>query len=529
MKTNLSVNHCIIKAILFFLVLFFTGNHICAQNKIYANSQTNQISGICLGCNVENPQNAVGSNENDYSTLKIGIGVVGKVEQTLAFPSPTTKKFIIGIGTSNIPLTVSLLQGVSVETFNGDISNNDLQFIDSSILKLGTQTNKATIELQPTKMYDRIKISLHGGLLNLSGGLQVYYAYNPLPSICNPSVLSSIPLPIHYYSFNGNTNDLMAHLNLSSSHPQEFQNNMICNQGIASSSPDLIYSLKGNSLLNVPSPRAPRTVSFWAQVEQGGTINLTIYGEKIKITQDSIIIKPVNENNRFNKTYFGRMFRKNPATPGTFNFYVINFNNDPTPPYSVNNNIYLPNDKTDPPYYSVDLRITVNSEGLTGPFNLFNNSNILSTYPTSIQTTHWAPYYTKGPDLSNNEFIISFNASQIDELFIYDGKMAPEELLNAYSQSATNDSTVNKALTSTENVIFTISPNPTTGQITLNGNIFLTDAEISITNTSGSEVYYSKFRSKTFDLPPTLPGGVYILTVNTKDGKIYSRKIILTR
>ncbi len=512
------------KIILSIVALFLMSTLFFAQNKIYASSQTNQVSGICLGCNVENPQNSVGSNEDDYSSFKIGIGVIGKVEQTLIFPSSTSKKFVIGIGTNNIPLSVSLLQGVSIETFNGDISNNDLQFIDSSILKLGSQTNKATIEIQPTKAYDRIKISLNSGLLNLSGGLRIYYTY--YEDHCLKAFV-----PVHHYSFDGNTLDTQGgYINLirTSPHEETFSGNMICNKGLTYSSPDSTYVFKANNFLNVPSPRDPRTVSFWARIEQGGSVNLTIYGESVKITPDSIIIKPANENHGFDKRFFGRMFRKNLATAGVFNFYVINFNNDPTPPYSTNSNFYLPNDKAKPPYYAVDLKISVNNKSLPGPFNLFPAGNVVNDYPTIISSTHWAPYHTQGTDLTNNEFIISFKQAQIDEFLIFDRKIYPEELLNAYS-SPSNNAATEKITSSIEADTFTVSPNPTSGQVTLNGNILLVDSDISIRNTSGTEVYHSKFRSKTFDLPSNLPEGVYILTVQTKDKKAYTRKIILKK
>lgn len=222
------------------------------------------------------------------------------------------------------------------------------------------------------------------------------------------------------------------------------------------------------------------------------------------------------------------MLRKNPGNPDALNFYTINFNNDPTPPYTVSSTFYAPNDKTNPPYYSVDVRLTVNSEGLTGPFNYFNNPNILSTYPLTIQTTHWAPYYIQGADL-NNEFIISYKASQIDEFFIFDRKFHPEELLNAYSESPVSNAVAARTASPSEDEIFTISPNPTTGSISLNGNILFQDSNLSIVNTSGKEVYRTQFTSKTFELPTNIPAGVYILNLQTREGKIYSRKIILTR
>lgn len=533
MKTNLLPGFCLIKAFVLFSSLFLMNTLSFAQTKRYANSQINQISGICIGCSILDPQNAAGNNENNCSTLKIGVGVAGKVEQTLLFPEPITgKKIVIGIGTSNSPLSVALLNGVSIETLNGNTSNNDSQIIDFSLIKLGSQVNKATFELIPSQSFNRVKISLNGGLLNLGGELQIYYAYvTEITNRCLP-----VPNPIHYYSFDGNTQDNIPgsplhgpniNLVLNTTTTEEYQENLICNQGLGYSNNSL-YTLKSTTPLNVPLPRSPKTVSFWASVDYGGSIDMTIYGEKIKITTDSIIIKPVNENHNFQKLYFGRMFRRNPSTAGTLNLYTINFNNDPTPDYTAVSDFYQSNAKTNPPYYPVDIRMTVNGQGLPAPFKLF--ANLTNNYPSTIETTHWAPYYTQGADLSNNEFSISFIRAKIDELLIYDQKIDPLMLWNEYKETII-DSTPSSRTASppTNNEIFTVSPNPTTGTVTLNANIVFDDSDILITNTYGKEVYRSKLTSKNFDLPANLPEGIYILTLKTKESKVYSSKIILTR
>jgi hypothetical protein len=65
---------------------------------------------------------------------------------------------------------------VSIETFNGDVSNNDYQNLNNDILKLGAgDPSKGEIELTMNKPYDRIKINVNGGLLSLGGEFRVYY------------------------------------------------------------------------------------------------------------------------------------------------------------------------------------------------------------------------------------------------------------------------------------------------------------------------------------------------------------------
>lgn len=180
MKTNLLVRQHAIKAAMSALFLFLMNSMSFAQIvKYYASSQTNQVLGICIGCGVVNPQNAVGSNENDYSVLQVSIGLLARTEQTLIFPNSTyTNKLVIGIGSNGTPLSAQVLGGVSIETFNGDVSNNDYQNLSNTILKLGdTDPSKGEIELTMNNPYDRIKINVNSGLLNLGGELRVYYGY----------------------------------------------------------------------------------------------------------------------------------------------------------------------------------------------------------------------------------------------------------------------------------------------------------------------------------------------------------------
>lgn len=182
MKTNLLAG-LLTKAIVGASLMFMMNTMSFAQIvKTYASSQTNRAYGICVACFVQNPENAVGSNEDDYSTLLVPVGLLGRTEQTLIFSltniAADTNKLVIGIGTDQSILTAQLIGGVSVETFLGDVSNNDYTSINNDILKLGgTDASRGALELTMNKPYDRVKISLNSGLLNLNGGFRIYYAY----------------------------------------------------------------------------------------------------------------------------------------------------------------------------------------------------------------------------------------------------------------------------------------------------------------------------------------------------------------
>ena len=187
MKFNLLLgNQFSFKAGLTALFLFSASTLSFAQNRIYAHAQSSGVFGVaCLGCRVDNPQNAIGSNEDDYSTMVLGTALLGGIQQTLTFPDlRSDTRLVVGIGTDNIPSSVQLLSGVTLETMNGGTSNDDRRTVDVSLLKLGATPNRGTVEFKPTKPYDGIRVGLTGGVLSLGGGFRIYYAYqDPLANI----------------------------------------------------------------------------------------------------------------------------------------------------------------------------------------------------------------------------------------------------------------------------------------------------------------------------------------------------------
>ncbi|MDG4651751.1 T9SS type A sorting domain-containing protein [Chryseobacterium arthrosphaerae] len=185
------------KAAFIALFLISTGTLSFAQNRIYSHAQSSGVFGVaCLGCRVENPLNAIGNNEDDYSTMVLGTALLGGIQQTLIFPDlRSDTRLVVGIGTDNIPLSVQLLSGVTLETMNGGTSNEDRRTIDVSLLKLGATPNRGTVEFKPEKPYDGIRIGLTGGVLSLGGGFRIYYAYqDPLVNIMAHSQAGQITL-----------------------------------------------------------------------------------------------------------------------------------------------------------------------------------------------------------------------------------------------------------------------------------------------------------------------------------------------
>ncbi|WP_160714947.1 LamG-like jellyroll fold domain-containing protein [Chitinophaga solisilvae] len=166
--------------------------------KTYATIQTNKVNGLCILCGVSNPDNAVNSNLNDYSTFVINVGLLGvSVEQTLIFPASANAgcdSLVVGIGSSNPVLSASLFGGITVETFNGSISNNDATVVYSGVLRLLDNNTRAEVTLKPAAKFDRVKVSLQSTLVGLLNSFRLYYAYRK--SLAPPAPVVNSPVTI---------------------------------------------------------------------------------------------------------------------------------------------------------------------------------------------------------------------------------------------------------------------------------------------------------------------------------------------
>jgi len=358
--------------------------------------------------------------------------------------------------------------------------------------------SRGTIEVFVSKPYDRLKITLNSGLLNLNSVLRVYYIYHK-PEACTYPPFD----PLHYYSFNGNINDAVNGYNMTSTAAPIFQNNMPCGQGLGTTPETLKYSLtaeyKKENGKTSSDLALNHTVSFWAKTEQKqeGSTSPSVVAEpiidKLTVLPDSLKLNVSSAYPTFG-LYDDLEFRKAPSISTSFNHYVIRTEN--------------------------------------GTIQLYKNGEKVVHDLAAVHLS-WGHSLLNslGDSVSN---IITLDRAQIDEFVVYDKVLTPEEiqiLYTSYNQppSTSSDPSVDRMKSFPAKELFTVSPNPSTGQITLDGNIALPDSQISIRNLSGKEVYHSKLSFKTFDLPATLSDGMYIISLKTADGKIYTRKIILTR
>lgn len=146
-----------------------------------ATQQTNQVSGLCVGCSVTNPANAVDMDTTTFSTLNVGVSVAGTVSQTLVFPEVSQPgdsiQLVLSTPGASL-LSAAVLGAIQVSTADGATQNNDAQGLNSSAISLNilASGSKAIISFAPTQPYDRVTVQLTAGLVSALTNVDVYYA-----------------------------------------------------------------------------------------------------------------------------------------------------------------------------------------------------------------------------------------------------------------------------------------------------------------------------------------------------------------
>ncbi|GEN69167.1 hypothetical protein CRH01_37350 [Chryseobacterium rhizosphaerae] len=479
-----------------------------AQPSTYATSEAHTVSAPCLGCSIQNPQNAVGNNLTNYSSLKMGIGLLGKVEKTLIFPATSLQKLAIHIGTGNGELTAALLSAATIETMNGNVSNGDSRIIDSQILTINAGPgDNGVIQLRPSKSYDRVKISLNAGILSLNRELRIYYAYQS--AFVTPCAAILPGDPYLYYPFDGNNEEIIRNLDLyPSSPPNSFQNSLVCGKAL------IIPSSLSEILESEHLPmNYEKTISFWASTTSG--LTLGIADTEIDITLDSIKVRA-----------FGPGYQVSKRVPVYTSTSLHHYSITVLPTFRTPIEKTLCEQQGGTSYdCSVPTKETI---------SIYMDGVKWSSFPLIIQPDISAP---EPDDQSIILNAFPYSSTIIDELLVYDEVLPDEVLKNlpcAYNlpqncPSGNPAPLVSAMKTTPAENILTLSPNPTKGRIILDGNIPIAGTEIFVNNTFGKEVFRKKLNSKTVDLPATLPEGIYLMTLQTQDGKVYTHKIILTK
>lgn len=195
MKISTFLNRYILAPILFLLIF----NPSYAQLRTYATSQSSGTIGACIGCSVTNnaqsmPQNAADGNLQTYSTLNVAVGLLGgQIYQDLKFAAsggvqantPVTVK----LGTGDNLLDATLLGGIKLQAFNGSATAGPV-VLASTLVSALSSNDQRELTITPTQKYDRIRVTLDGGLLGLASSIYLYDAFYTTsgPAPCNTAI-----------------------------------------------------------------------------------------------------------------------------------------------------------------------------------------------------------------------------------------------------------------------------------------------------------------------------------------------------
>lgn len=156
----------------------------------YGVDQQSPVTGgiACALCTVTNPGLAVDEDTTTASHLVLPLGVATYVGQYIRFPAEyqAGDSVVFFLGTTSDPLaTANLLNGLRVQTFNGNTPNGDAATLDNSLVKvdlLGINggINKFRVSFPATQPFDGARIDLTSAI-GLSDGLDVYEAAAMMP------------------------------------------------------------------------------------------------------------------------------------------------------------------------------------------------------------------------------------------------------------------------------------------------------------------------------------------------------------
>ncbi|CAL1521294.1 gliding motility-associated C-terminal domain-containing protein [Chitinophaga sp. MM2321] len=203
------------KSLLLLLLLFgwnmMDGQAQTQTKRVYADHQVNDVVttglGVCVLCNVAKPDSAIDVTGttflNTAAVLNAGV-VVGLgnvvVYEDLIFPAGQTPTGAmpgavkVGVGSA---LSAALFGGITIQAYNGASPVGSPVPASEAILNLLASGNQAEIFLPaPGAAYDRIRVSINGGLLSAAVSILVYAGYYDAPA--TGAIACDAPIDVLY-------------------------------------------------------------------------------------------------------------------------------------------------------------------------------------------------------------------------------------------------------------------------------------------------------------------------------------------
>lgn len=156
-------------------------NPVFSTTCDFASTQTNSVDGLCLGCSVIDPNNAIDSDTTNYSRLSSTVSLLGSyVSQQLIFNDAGAVGDTVTLRI-RVPLNIvaaGVLDRIRISSYNGATFNNDAQLLNSNLVRVqllaGGQT--ALVKFAPQAAFDRVEVRLESAVAGLFNNLDIFYA-----------------------------------------------------------------------------------------------------------------------------------------------------------------------------------------------------------------------------------------------------------------------------------------------------------------------------------------------------------------
>ncbi|HWZ34884.1 MAG TPA: hypothetical protein VNW51_01935, partial [Mucilaginibacter sp.] len=187
MKISSTFYRCFLLLFIFCVLPFLSRAQV-----IYATSQQTGASGLlCLGCTVGNAPNAADANLQTYSTLNVTVGLAAKTYQDLIFASPVgaNTPVLVKLGSGDNLLDLTALGGISLQAYNGSTAIGSA-ITASTLLSAVSNNNQVELKFAPSATYDRVRVTLNGGLVGALSSMYLYGAFyfGPSAAPCNTAI-----------------------------------------------------------------------------------------------------------------------------------------------------------------------------------------------------------------------------------------------------------------------------------------------------------------------------------------------------
>ncbi len=151
------------------------------------------ITGVCIGCDVTNANNAADGDPTTASSIIMPVGALGSVSQLIHFPGiyQAGDSIALDVEIPDQILNTQLLGGISFQTYNGNTPNADAITLDNPLARLRAlgagfgSTGKFRITVPVSNTFDGVKIGTSAILAGLSG-LRLYEAVAFMPVTVTP-------------------------------------------------------------------------------------------------------------------------------------------------------------------------------------------------------------------------------------------------------------------------------------------------------------------------------------------------------